>query len=98
MVQTKYDEIMQTHFKYKTHKVRAGIVMTTEGMSVENAKVVAIGTGTKCLSTINDDQHGIILHDMHAEVLARRCFVRFLYDQIKKMLHSKSESPTKLQT
>lgn len=80
---------MERDCQYKTYKVLAGIVMTTQGMSLENAKVVAIGTGTKCLFNVNDDQHGIVLHDMHAEVLARRSFVRFLYDQIKAMLNSK---------
>lgn len=88
MVKSKFDEIMERHLQYKAHKVRAGIVMTTHGMSLKNAKVVAIGTGTKCINLYND-QDGTVLHDMHAEVLARRSFVRFLYDQLKAMMNSK---------
>lgn len=89
MVKTKFDETMERHQRYKAHKVLAGIVMTTHGMSLDNARVVAIGTGTKCISNINHDEDGTILHDMHAEVLARRSFVRFLCQQLSAFQKSK---------
>lgn len=79
---------MERHTGYKAHKVIAGIVMTN-GMSLENAKVVAIATGTKCIPNVNEDEDGTIVHDMHAEVLARRSFVRFLCNQLNAMLKSK---------
>lgn len=88
MVKHKFDDLMYLDRQYKSHKVRSGIVMTT-GMSIDDAKVVAIGTGSKCFSNINDDESGTILHDMHAEVLARRSFVRFLYNQLLAMVDGK---------
>lgn len=87
MVKSKFNVIMRNDLQFKPHKVRAGIVMM-DGVSLSNAKVVAIGTGTKCISNINVDDNGAVLHDMHAEVLARRSFVRFLYGQLKTLLNS----------
>lgn len=76
---------MQNDLQYKAHKVRSGIIMTN-GWSIDDAKVVAIGTGTKCFSDKLKDKNGTILHDMHAEVLARRSFIRFLCDQLKALV------------
>lgn len=84
MVKSKFNTI--TECRYKAHKVLAGIVMTN-GVSL--AKVVAMGTGTKCIPNVNDDEEGVKLHDMHAEVLARRSFVRFIYYQLNSLLKSK---------
>lgn len=77
---------MERHQQFIIHRVRAAIIMT-DGISLKKAKVVAIGTGTKCLN-VNFDEAGTVLHDMHAEVLARRSFVRFLYDQLNAMMNS----------
>lgn len=88
MVKNKFDDLMVHDLQYKAHKVRSGIVMTN-GMYVNGAKVVAIGTGTKCFADNSKDKNGIILHDMHAEVLARRSFVLFLYNQLLALVDSK---------
>lgn len=87
-VKNMFDELLENDIQYKAHKVRSGIIMTN-GLSVNDAKVVAFGTGTKCFSNIQQDENGSILHDMHAEVLARRGFVRFLIDQLEAMAGSK---------
>ena len=49
-------------------------------------QVVALGSGTKCISgkKIDTLPKGSTLHDNHAEILARRCLVSFLYDQLDK--------------
>lgn len=90
MVKNKFNEIMKGDLKYKPHKVRSAIIMTTNGMSLVDSKVVAIATGSKCICNMNVDDDGSVLHDMHAEVLARRCLIRFLYDQLDAMVDSKS--------
>lgn len=95
MVTNKFDELMQSDAEYKPHKVRSGIVMTN-GNSVDDAKVVAIGTGTRCFDDKNYDKSGTVLHDTHAEVLARRSFVRFLYDQLIALVDRKFGSNTKI--
>ncbi|XP_012536961.1 tRNA-specific adenosine deaminase 1 isoform X2 [Monomorium pharaonis] len=58
--------------------------------------LVALATGTKCLgdSELTEStrgERGSRLGDSHAEILARRAFIRYLYDQIDLIL-SGSES------
>ncbi|PNF38265.1 hypothetical protein B7P43_G11619 [Cryptotermes secundus] len=44
--------------------------------------VVALGTGSKCIGKSKMSPTGDILNDSHAEVMARRGFLRYLYDQV----------------
>eukprot|EP00941_MAST-03F_sp_MAST-3F-sp1_P005839 g5839.t1 len=55
-------------------------------------KVVALGVGTKFLSreTITEDVEGKLVHDCHAEILARRALLRYLYDQVELCLRSEN--------
>lgn len=61
------------------------------GIVVKNAdgslSLVALATGTKCLGDSkliesSREEAGSRLSDSHAEVLARRAFIRYLYEQI----------------
>ncbi|KAG9014290.1 hypothetical protein FRB90_005468 [Tulasnella sp. 427] len=45
-------------------------------------KCISLGTGTKCLPESKLPPNGDILHDSHAEVLARRGAIRWLYEEI----------------
>jgi tRNA-specific adenosine deaminase 1 len=40
--------------------------------------VLSLATGTKCIGNEFDNKCGFVIHDSHAEVLARRGFVHFL--------------------
>ena len=47
--------------------------------------IVSMGTGTKCLGKQIEERgvNGCLLHDSHAEVIAKRSFQRFLYESIQ---------------
>ncbi|KAL6449089.1 hypothetical protein ACFW04_000654 [Cataglyphis niger] len=73
--------------------VLSGIILEND---VGSLSLVALATGTKCLGEselINTTQEnkGSRLSDSHAEVLVRRAFIRYLYDQIDLTLYG-SES------
>jgi len=50
--------------------------------------VVSLGTGVKCLPANRLPKHGDVLHDCHAEVIARRGFMLWLYNQVERHLQA----------
>lgn len=74
-------------------KVLAGICMTREPISDssnEKPEVISLGTGTKMLTGENFTASGTALLDCHGEIIARRGFKRFLYEQVKNVNGSNS--------
>ncbi|CAO3613235.1 unnamed protein product [Cunninghamella blakesleeana] len=43
-----------------------------------NIKIISMGTGLKCLPLSKLDQQGELIHDSHAEVIAKRGFIKYL--------------------
>lgn len=62
-------------------KVLAALVMKT-GAS-DRGTVVCFGTGSRCITGEQLSQDGTVVNDSHAEVITRRSFLRFLYQQLK---------------
>lgn len=52
--------------------------------SGEHLEVVSLGTGTKCLSQDLISTTGDRLNDSHAEIMARRGFLRYLLNEMRK--------------
>lgn len=46
-------------------------------------KVISMATGSKCLSEKLMPLNGSMVLDSHAEILARRCFIRYLFIFLK---------------
>jgi tRNA-specific adenosine deaminase 1 len=50
-------------------------------------KIISLATGTKCLPVQRLSSRGEVVHDSHAEVLARRCALRWFLEEICR-IHS----------
>ncbi|XP_054551030.1 double-stranded RNA-specific editase B2 [Talpa occidentalis] len=75
---------------HRRHKALAGIVMT-RGLDVRQAQVVVLSSGTKCISGEYINDQGLVVNDGHAEVVARRALVHFLYAQLELHLSKRRE-------
>ncbi|KRX81823.1 tRNA-specific adenosine deaminase 1 [Trichinella sp. T6] len=51
----------------------------------ESVEVLSFGMGTKCLGASQLDKNGYSINDSHAEVLARRGFVGFLFEEFQNV-------------
>lgn len=54
-----------------------------------NGAVVAFGAGNKCIMGQYWQSDGKVLHNSHCEVIAKRSFVKFLYEQLKREFDGK---------
>ena len=70
----------------RIRKVLASIVIKRE-VAYGNSRlcIVALGAGSKVISGKSLSKQGDKVHDCHAEVLARRGMLRFLYAQLEKI-------------
>ena len=71
-------------------KVVAGFVMTTP--TGNTPTVVSIGTGTRCVEGDKLSLEGVVVHDSHAEVVARRSLLRFFYRQLQSYFSGRSDT------
>ncbi|CAG4936343.1 unnamed protein product [Parnassius apollo] len=92
LVNDKFNELMRGDLVHSKRKVLAGIVITINH-SVEGARVIAVTTGTKCVSGEHMSVTGMAVNDCHAEVAARRCLQRHLYAQL--LMYASSSDPRK---
>ncbi|XP_071449422.1 tRNA-specific adenosine deaminase 1 [Hetaerina americana] len=69
----------------------SGIVLedTKNKVKGHNLEVVSLGTGSKCLGHSAMSPKGDVLNDSHAEVMARRGFLRYLYYELLLVFRGK---------
>uniref|UniRef100_A0AAR2KHD1 Adenosine deaminase RNA specific B1a n=1 Tax=Pygocentrus nattereri TaxID=42514 RepID=A0AAR2KHD1_PYGNA len=91
LVVEKFSELTDNFTSpHARRKVLAGVVMTT-GTDVKDAQVICISTGTKCINGEYMSDRGLALNDCHAEIIARRSLIRYLYSQLEYFLSSNPE-------
>ncbi|XP_072434608.1 double-stranded RNA-specific editase 1-like isoform X1 [Chiloscyllium punctatum] len=91
LVVDKFSELTDNFTSpHARRKVLAGVVMTT-GSDVKDAQVICVATGTKCINGEYMSDRGLALNDCHAEIVARRSLIRFLYSQMEYHLSNKTE-------
>ena len=75
-----YDQLCKNIlYAQSSTDVVAGIIV--QDVASDTAQIVAMGSGSKCISSHLLSANGTAVQDCHAEVLARRAFMRFLYSQ-----------------
>ncbi|RCH87863.1 tRNA-specific adenosine deaminase 1 [Rhizopus azygosporus] len=72
--------------------VLASIVMVHD-LSIDRGHFIRYSTGLKCLPFSKLSKAGDTLHDSHAEVIARRGFIKFLLEYAKSFDPSHQDSP-----
>jgi tRNA-specific adenosine deaminase 1 len=89
-----YDEnapILEIHDLYKTFKytpphsqftILAAFYLSHPELGSE---IISVGTGTKCIPAAKLSGRGELVHDSHAEVIARRGAVRWLLEEVHRI-------------
>uniref|UniRef100_A0A673L6G2 Double-stranded RNA-specific editase 1-like n=1 Tax=Sinocyclocheilus rhinocerous TaxID=307959 RepID=A0A673L6G2_9TELE len=95
LVVDKFSELTDNFTSpHARRKVLAGVVITT-GTDVKDAQVICVSTGTKCINGEYMSDRGLALNDCHAEIIARRSLIRYLYMQLEHFLSNNKEEHQK---
>ncbi len=91
-IQEKFNQLTHNDVRLQRRKVLAGVVVT-HNFDLETIEVICITTGTKCISGDRLTLNGQSLNDCHAEIISRRCVIRYCYQQLKILIEeNNSES------
>ncbi|KAK9885078.1 hypothetical protein WA026_009304 [Henosepilachna vigintioctopunctata] len=90
LINEKFSALVAEDLMHAKRKVLAGIVQM-HGDDLDSAQVIAVTTGTKCISGSYMSMNGTSLNDLHAEIVARRCLINYLYDQLGMLLNPETD-------
>lgn len=82
----KSKEVIDSLTDTKKWNVLAAIVLS-RNTDPNFLKVICVTSGTKCVKGDALSLTGSSVNDCHAEILARRCFVSFLYQQLDQFVN-----------
>lgn len=86
MILEKFDSLVVGNMVASRRKVIAGIVQSRgQAGEMNELKVISVTTGTKCINGEFMSDSGNGLNDCHAEILSRRCLMRYLYSELEKI-------------
>lgn len=78
----KWIETVKEHPNSSRPPINLSAIIMLRNNDMSSAKVISIGTGICCKEFDNHDDYGGAIHDSHAEIIARRGLVRYLWDRI----------------
>ncbi|CAF1426723.1 unnamed protein product [Adineta steineri] len=85
-IEEKFHELTQNDFRLKRYRVLSGIVLT-HNLNFQSMKIICLTTGTKSLNENNEQ----LVNDCHAEMLARRCLIRYCYEELNLLINQNSQ-------
>jgi double stranded RNA-specific editase B len=89
-IKEKFNQLTQNDVRLQRRKVLSGIVLT-RNRHLESMEIICITTGTKCSHNEHRIVNGQSLNDCHAEIIARRCLIRYCYEQLRLVFDGNSD-------
>jgi double stranded RNA-specific editase B len=84
-INEKFNQLTHNDVRLQRRKVLAGVVLTRD-FDLDSMEVICLTTGTKCIAGDRLALNGQSLNDCHAEIISRRCLIRYCYQQLKLLI------------
>ena len=89
-IHEKFNQLTHNDVRLQRRKVLSGVVCT-HNFNLDTMEVICITTGTKCIAGDHLGLNGQCLNDCHGEIIARRCLIRYCYQQLKLLIEDNNQ-------